>query len=95
MLIDSMPAFRSSATSRSTISAVCLRPVRANSGRTNDCTPRLTRLIPAHAHASAFSAVTVPGAASNVASDHDLPGISASISARARGSIWLGVPPPK
>ena len=56
-----MPAARSIAISRSTISAVCLRPVRASSRWMNDCTPRLTRLMPASRHASAFSGVMRAG----------------------------------
>jgi len=63
-----MPAWCSVAISSATVSAVCLRPVRRISFSTNDCTPRLTRLMPQAAQARAFSAVTVPGAASMVAS---------------------------
>ena len=63
-----MPCARSRATSCATISAVCFRPVRASSCRMNDCTPRLTRLMPARSQASTRSAVSVPGAASIVAS---------------------------
>ncbi len=73
ILILARPAERSIAISRSTISAVCLRPVRANSRCTNDCTPRLTRLIPARTHAAARSSLMPPGAASSVASFHPPP----------------------
>ena len=90
MLIESMPESRSRAISRSTICAVCLRPVRASSRATNDCTPRLTRLIPALRQAATFSAARLPGAASIVASDQCRPGIAARIDARASGARLAG-----
>ena len=52
ILIFANPAARSARISSATISAVCLRPVRASSRGMKDCTPRLTRFIPALTHAS-------------------------------------------
>jgi hypothetical protein len=60
----------SRATSFSTIVASCLRPVRASSVRMKDWTPRLTRLTPKLRQARMRSGVSVPGAASIVASRH-------------------------
>ena len=95
MLILAIPAARTTSISAATIWAVCLRPVRAISVCTNDCTPRLTRSIPASTQARTRSGVTVPGAVSSVASSQGRPGISASTDASAAGSMALGVPPPE
>ena len=90
-----MPAARSVCISSATVSAVCLRPVRRISFSTNDCTPRLTRLMPHATQARACSLVMVPGAASMVASTQGRPGIASSTARKSSGAILLGVPPPR
>ena len=61
-------------TSRFTVSASWRRPVRASSALAKDCTPRLTRLMPARLQIAIFSPVKEPGAASMVASCQGRPG---------------------
>src|SRR5579884_1488714 len=89
------PSLRSASISSSTCVAVWVRPVALISCATKDCTPKLTRLIPSERQAAALSRVTVPGAASIVASFQGTPGRRPKILPNSSGSSRLGVPPPK
>jgi hypothetical protein len=62
---------------------------------TNDCTPRLTRLIPDRTQCRACSPSIAPGAASMVASIQGRPGTASSTARRSSAARLLGVPPPR